>query len=441
MSDAEPLSIDPPEPNGPRGARRSGFKVTSKGALYLEFTTHRVFAIRPLPARCWTSSLGTPAKWASVFEPNFQLGARIREVRAEDAGHHTEMREYRVRRRQNVRRLLELIPRALQDEVANGWKCGSWALYRFLVSTPSATDLCASEEGARIAFMLAHAHLFVPPERSGRSLAMARRLVRRKRREILGAFGFPSTNASVNVLSKIPRTELNPMTLQALRVTLTDEATRKRAAHASSLSLGSLALLTPTLSPFVDVALLDEVEAIVGWPENVDPTQYARLLEDTVRLSQGLQMRVPVIRGIGELVMHHDALTLKARAHLILDDAPLPVLPLPLTDRDRSWLRPLRTLHALVAEGELMHHCLGTLDWQRDAATRGDLVCFAVDGDERLTLALMRHDGAWRVQELRGFANSPPSQRSLERARDVASRWNVGIGGGYQASLFDQCPF
>ena len=72
-----------------------------------------------------------------------------------------------------------------------------------------------------------------------------------------------------------------------------------------------------------------------------------------------------------------------------------------------------------------------------DAATRGDLVCFAVDGDERLTLALMQLDGAWRVQEMRGFANSPPSQRSLERARDVASRWNVGIGGGYQASLFD----
>lgn len=27
-----------------------------------------------------------------------------------------------------------------------------------------------------------------------------------------------------------------------------------------------------------------------------------------------------------------------------------------------------------------------------DAATRGDLVCFMVDGDDRLTLALMRVD-------------------------------------------------
>ena len=438
--------------------RSTGFKVTSKGALYLEFTNDRVIALRPDPARCWTARIGPEPRWIGLRDPPLELGERIREVRAIDAiaagvpvagapvagtpvagapaagtavagtavvgvPDGLQHQPYFVRRRDTVRKLLEHIPVEVQDVVARV-HMGSWALYRLLHSAPAALELCATDDGLRVAYLLSQAHFLLPADSPAwrRSLDVARRQLPRKRRDMVGRFGLPPTTATLHVLSKIPTAHLGGPLLVELRALLHDEVLRQKLSHLPVVSRSVVATLS---SPWfwqvgpaflLDLALHDDVE----------PGAVATLLRDVNALAAQLDRRLPVCTSRAQLEAIHDDLVERARQVLTLSSVPLPPQPSRLLPHETGWVQPLPSMLALVDEGAQMHHCLGTLVDHRSLAEEGRFCAFRLHWPTRLTLALARHHtGRWQIYDLKGVANAPAPDEAWQWAREFLGRWNV----------------
>ncbi|WP_248360530.1 PcfJ domain-containing protein [Anaeromyxobacter oryzae] len=85
-------------------------------------------------------------------------------------------------------------------------------------------------------------------------------------------------------------------------------------------------------------------------------------------------------------------------------------------------IEPIRTATALYEEGRDMHHCAATL---LPNAVRGEQFFYAARvGAERLTLSIEPgRAGGFKIADLRGFANRPPSAD----ARRVVEQWVVRL--------------
>jgi len=418
--------------------KRTGFKETGKGALYLEFSNARVYALRPDPARCFTADLGTTPRWYSLKEPPLEPGSRIRELRYLDGTTTPEIvavkdkaaihaaqsvTPYFVRRRDNIRKLVAHIPVAIQDILARVGS-GSWALYRFLHRTPAALELCATDEGLRVAFLLAHAHRLLddgsPAQR--RSLALARALLPKKRKDIVGRFGLPPTKATLHALGKIPCAYLSGALLLDVRQVLTDEERRTRAAHLPVWSAAALKLLCSPWLDRVTPALLHEVASD---DDMVDPESFARLLQHTATFAQELQVPLPMFHSAAQLFAIHQGFMAKARLHLKVASVTLPQAPDLRAPDEKAWVEPLTSLPAMLQEGAVMHHCLGTLADQRTRAELGRFFAFALHWPCRLTLAVACDArGEWHIYDLKGFANSVAPVEAWAWAREFVGRWN-----------------
>jgi len=412
--------------------QRTGFKVTPKGALYLEFSNARVFALRPDPARCWTASLSAP-RWYSLKDPPLELGSRIREVRISEGARFPGIAEpavaretpYFVRRRDNLRKLLAHIPVDEQD-VLTRFALGTWALYRLLHRSPAALELCASEDGVRIAYLLAQAHALLPKGSTGqrRSLAFGRRLLRRKRREIVGLCGFPPTRSTLHALSRVPCGQLTGSLLVDLRSILNDDTRRQRAAHLPVLSGPIIKVIASPHLHRVSPSFLLTLPVSVGI-DSIDVDGVVNLLRHAVSLAQELNRSVPVFQSHDQLKATHNELMEAARLQLKLRSVTLPKPPDLFTDEERAWVRPLDSLAAMVAEGVTMHHCLGTLADQRVRAEHGRFFAFALHHPVRLTLAVACDDfGTWHIYDLKGFANTVAPLDAWAWADGLVARWN-----------------
>ena len=422
----------------PWSTKRTGFKETPKGALYFEFSNARVYALRPDPARCFTADLGTAPRWYSLKEPPLEPGSRIRELRLLDgaatpdiiavkdkAAIHAaqSLTPYFIRRRDNLRKLLAHIPVSIQDILARVGS-GSWGLYRFLHRTPAAFEMCATDEGLRVAYLLAHAHRLLddgsPAQR--RSLALARALLPKKRKDIVGRFGLPPTKATLHALAKIPCAHLSGPLLLDVRQVLTDETRRTRAAHLPVLSATALKLLcSPWLDRIAPTLLLEVAED----DDIVDPECFARLLQHTATFAHELHTPLPLIHSTAQLHATHQAFMAKARLQLKVAHVTLPAAPDLRTPDEHAWVEPLTSLPAMVQEGAAMHHCLGTLADQRARAEQGRFLSFALHWPCRLTFAIVCDaDGEWHVYDLKGFANSAAPVEAWAWARDFVTRWN-----------------
>jgi len=426
-----------PKPK-PRSTKRSGFKETPKGALYLEFSNARVYALRPDPARCFTADLGTAPRWYSLKEPPLEPGSRIRELRILDgtptpdviavkdkeAIHAAQsFTPYFVRRRDNIRKLLAHIPVDIQDILARIGS-GSWGLYRFMHRTPAALELCATDDGLRVAFLLAHAHRLLdegsPAQR--RSLALARSLLPKKRKDIVGRFGLPPTKATLHALARIPCAHLSGSLLLDVRQVLADDTRRMRAAHLPVWSAAALKLLC---SPWLDRVAPSLLHEVAGDDDIVDPECFARLLQHTATFAQELQAPLPLVHSVGQLYATHQAFMVKARLQLKVANVTLPVAPDVRTPDEMEWVEPLTSLQAMLQEGAAMHHCLGTLADQRTRAEQGRFLAFALHWPCRLTFAIACDDrGVWHVYDLKGFANSVAPVEAWAWAHEFVARWN-----------------
>jgi len=221
---------------------KAELRMMPKGPLYVEVRDRTTFAIRPVPPRCW-STFGDSPLWEGAHQPGFCLGAAARELVEEDKGRPVAQGEEHATRRAARRRLFGCVDDVVRREVAL-WRDGTWPLFRLLATSPEARELCATEDGRRLAWICAQGSMLLSTDRKrARALATVRGLLGRRRRAIVGELGFPATEATVRAIGRIVPANMSRPALRNLVWVLADPDRRRRAARLPRLSavvLGAL---------------------------------------------------------------------------------------------------------------------------------------------------------------------------------------------------------
>ncbi len=432
--------------------RGTALKKSAKGLLYLEFSEWQVTALRPRPAAAWVKHRDD-ARWKGAACPDIHVGHLIRHVRAQQAiaegaerksfapEDRPPPRPYETRRRANFARFLDQIPREVQDELAlHRYPSRDWPLLRFLVASPEAHELCCSDHRALVYALSAARRLVGDPAR--RRVAFARRWLRRGPRTALARLGFPDRPLSARVLRKLTLEHADVEVLAALRTGLRHPETAKVLAHLDRVNAAiAMACQPEWLSRCSPGLWTDLRERNSRW----DGHNFVRTLIDTMELEAQLRVRRhPRLSSHDDLRAHHDALVSRARRTRLAQTGPFPPPPVALNVDEATWATPLTNGAALVAEGEAMHHCLGTLQQHHELARRGQFYAWAIDGEERATVALVGGDTAWRLYDARGPANTCVSDNLTRWARGLVRRARSrALGAAAPTVELDaaDCPF
>ena len=162
-------------------------------------------------------------------------------------------------------------------------------------------------------------------------------------------------------------------------------------------------------------------------------------LRDTLDLAAQEDTYLGTVSSLAELAWLHDHWVRRAQARQLLRKGPLPPLPIKLHEHEREWIVPLSTFEELRDEGSAMHHCLGTLPIQEEAAAAGRFYAFSLLGAHRATLAIWRPkpDDPWQLYDLRGPWNKDAAPELHPVARQLIDRFrrHALAQGGVQLQL------
>lgn len=238
-------------------------------------------------------------------------------------------------------------------------------------------------------------------------------LVGRKRIHLLQHIGLPPSGSVLKILSRCQLMLKNPDELQFIR-------------HELSL-FGSVSLLrhVPQIGMATFVLLAEH--RTIAWPgllSMINPQAararhgtLTRLLRDTRNLG-ATQKQLQQTQSLAQLHALHDKLVQrfnrqsleKKSIELQVAFGAYPAAPLPGTDS----IQPLASWLDLLEEGVGMHHCVGSY---AHSVHQSKSFVYRVTKPERLTLALSKYSHGWEISEVRGFANSHPSDESMQRIR------------------------
>ncbi len=300
-----------------------------------------------------------------------------------------------------------------------------WHILQLLVRCPGARDLVAHSPA--LAFALASSWVFRGRRRVCRPLRSARTLLLKPQRDILKWLGFPDNQSSARILRRVPAGEVSIAGLLYLRDGLRDHDVHKRLSHTPVVSRVVIRIATdPTWSKLVSPALLNEVASMNdgGW-EVVMHLREALTLARRLR-PRGLD-RDGWIRSVSDLhTFHQEMRTLHQR--LLdgggIDPEDYPDPPVPGT----PTIVPLSDPLMLLEEGELQHNCAASYAREVLSSTvlaadrRPGLYLYRVLQPERATLSIIKRNGAWRIDQLKGPANGPV----LSQTRRAVIAWLRG---------------
>ena len=415
-----------------------GFTEDDRGGVLWHWRESKRYVLRAVPTRLLRRTERGP--WRGTTEMPFELSVALREldnaerVRRGEAkvfdfpeSERPMWRAYRVHRRRAVERFFAPVPGVVREAVKVGWTRGSYSLFRFLMTTPAAVDLMASEDGANLAWCLANADQLKGRELVGHTLRQARSQLRRRRRDALAFIGLPATTTALRGLGKVPRAQLGELMPELVRVV--NSPTLLARAQTMPVWNGALFLLQERLLPWVTSSLLLEV--------STDATQqnqgYSHCtvadLADAIELAAHMNVTIPPIHSRARLTEIHDDLFARTQVLTHFGSVvPFPPPPATLSKREQEWIQPLTTSAALAREGQTMHHCLGNLETQHQRAAAGEYYAFSLFRPERLTLAVAFHPrrGIWVIEDLRSAHNMPADDCAHAIAEELVARFNLG---------------
>jgi hypothetical protein len=142
-----------------------------------------------------------------------------------------------------------------------------------------------------------------------------------------------------------------------------------------------------------------------------------RWLDDHVRATGRQPTRQTRIeRLVAECEAWHAALPAAPAREALTPETPLAPAPFVPWERAHMRVRALGSVGELIAEGQELEHCVAA---HAALAVSGlaHVYALTIDG-ARLTVELRQHAGRWRVFDLRGAANRPPTARERELVHD-----------------------
>lgn len=281
-----------------------------------------------------------------------------------------------------------------------------WSILHLLKDDPQTMDLFTTNPA--IAFLLAQ-H-FTGQIRGRSDLPRFSHL---KQRVLAYHFGFPATDAVVNILKKVPAESVNSRRLGQLRAALSNSESQKILSHLDVINAGVIELAgDPELWHQSSPRLLREVSEHRAEKYRADTAESLHqilIMQQTVRPG-----RSSIFQSRDQLQRVHDELTIEfsRRAPEKVKNCVFPRPPLPGV---ANCIVPLRTPADLIEEGNVQSNCVASYAKRVEG---GDIFIYRVLYPERATLSIVRGDnGAWECGELkaaRNIAVSAATERAVE---------------------------
>lgn len=305
----------------------------------------------------------------------------------------------------------------------------SWRVYAMVVRCPHALDLARTNPA--LAVGLATRNLLIPENKRVQwVMRTARRLARRRRREIAGAIGLPATEATVRLLARVPADQASMEMIAELQPLLADPAGARMMSHLARLNLDVVTCARFVLEGVAAHSLLEELAA-EPWRRwhfggNWGHRHYRgdgrprTLLRDVRRMAEEQGRPLPVLRSWGQLCRLHDELAANAivvarRAVRQERQTPFPEPPVAGTEH----IVPLRSAAELAEEAAAQHNCLASPHFVRECLEQHYYV-YRVLQPERASLAIAKGpDGVWRVDDLTARFN----RQVRPATRSAVARW------------------
>lgn len=324
-------------------------------------------------------------------------------------------------------------------------------LFELLCEHGEAPDLAG---GGALAYALANLPLVIDP-RPTHPLRTARRLLKRKRKDIVIALGFPPETAAmaVRVLGRIPSRAVDAEIIRVVRNAFLrgDTCTRKLLAHARRINYAAAKLVeNPRIVEWLTPTLLHEIGHIDD-PRDADAL--VRLVRDTFGMLERRRRAMPEVRSASELCALHATEVEQAHRRVeglvagvrrgadagcvgidLLDAIPRGRQPRGGYD-DHEWQRPVLQLpaapvpelpgqieyvasdEALDLEGAQMHNCVSAYG---SRVAEGECFIYRVLQPERCTLAIdLDAHGRFRVMQIHTVCNG----RVQRSTRQFVERW------------------
>lgn len=250
-----------------------------------------------------------------------------------------------------------------------------------------------------------------------------REIVQQRRRAILGWLGFPATDAAVNLVERMAECE-NARQLQDFMSVLTSPPYGPALSRTSGWIDSRVIelLITPQTRDWLDPQQIKAGPRWAyssKWPPRHSSQQEAASFMDRVRFIKEL-LAIGAIDSAGARSLaarrrdHRSAMALLP----LLRPHTLPNAPVPVT----ASVQRLDSLQTIIAEGDVMQHCVGEGQYRLMGAIRGFSAYYRVDFPVRATLALTQDFGLsdswrvepsvrWSIEELHGYQNSKISLR------------------------------
>jgi hypothetical protein len=305
------------------------------------------------------------------------------------------------------RRFLQTIPERVR-RAASRLKCDFFSALELMIEAPDAMDL--AERGPVLATALARHWEF--PAVGCIDWAKVREKVRGRRRHIVAWLGYPESEVLVRGLERVLVGSIDAAhSIRAGLLAIADPFSRTVLAHVPEISAWELGFASdPWTRSWLDPKLSEKMghglsEAIHRLFYPINRLLDAGLIElpDAERLS-----RLSPRRASPRTFLPY----LKSDA---LAGGPSPVA---------AGVYRLDSLHALLAEGEEMGHCVGSMPYFLRAVIDGYAI-YSVSWPVRATLALSRRDEqSWDVDELTGKCNA---EVGLSDAQQIAAAFAITI--------------
>lgn len=281
-----------------------------------------------------------------------------------------------------------------------------WQLLQAMLSSPRAAELALSCPLLFILLVDWAEHQGIQPDEFSI-------LAGRKRTHLLQHMGLPASGSILKILSRCQLILKNPDELQFIRRELSLAGSVNLLRHVPHIGMATFVLLAE--------------HRTIAWPgllNMVDPQAaraghgtLTRLLSDTRNLG-ATQRQLEKTQSLAQLHELHDKLVQRFNRQSLEQKSialqvafgAYPAAPLPGTDN----IQPLTSWLDLLEEGARMHHCVGSY---ANSVHQGKNFVYRITAPERLTLALSKHSHGWEVSEVRGFANSQPSEESMQHIR------------------------
>jgi hypothetical protein len=315
------------------------------------------------------------------------------------------------REQQLVRRYFSDVPWGFRRAIAP-FEGRHWHLLVMAARCAGSLDLITSNPA--LAYCLASCWAFGPYPSKYATRHM-RRLIGATRRHICGALGFPETESSVSVLSKIPASACSVSWLLTVRDLLRDPDWRKPLLHLPSVDLPVLQFLcNRAVRRRTTTRLLHELSGSDA-PALVSYAADVTRIEKRIGVSSEKRFN-----SIHQFQRYHETLLERVDQPTEADvrHYHFPQPPIPGNDN----IVALETPDLLIEEARDQRNCATKY---AGAIAQGGIYIYRVLQPERATLSIiLNENGRWQVQQLLRARNKPASDTTHQTVAEWLLRMN-----------------